>query len=150
MVSFLLILGLMVTLFVAGIAKGIDPSEFASELSSWRIIPAWAAPPVAIALPAMEVGVPLSWISARSRRKWVIVAAAMLSCTTLVYALEWSVNDPPRCECFGLLSRYHAFEARANGMVIRNLILVLLLTAGALLMSNTRGTQSKEIGDEVS
>lgn len=130
MISYILALVPMCALFLAGVVKSFDSALFAQEISSWHILPHWASAPLGVMLPACEVGIASAWFfSPRSRNRWAICAIVFLIFVTAAYALEWVVAEAPPCTCFGMLSRYQRFQARAGEVVLRNVALVVMLAA---------------------
>jgi len=138
----------MAALLVAGLGKAMDVAQFDEQLSTWRIFPQWAIAPVALMIPAAEVGTFAAWITTPQGKIAKAAAGLLILSTSVVYGTEWAIAEAPQCACFGILSRFDAFEARAATVEIRNAVFLFMLALGTLLArraeTDQRGGNSNE------
>jgi len=129
---------------VAGGGKLLDLGGFAASLESWTFIPAWSLPVLVVLVPSIEVllfGSYVAWPRVRTRVAFLSVL--LIGGATSLYALQLLLmGDPPSCNCFGRLGRYHAAQDRAAFVLARNLVLLLVIGQSVLLGPRPSGEDS--------
>jgi type II secretory pathway pseudopilin PulG len=130
---------------VAGVAKLIALDRFQTHLDAWTLIPGWAAPVLAMGVPAVEASLAGLWfIGARRRR----VAAATLVVALALGALsvaQYMIHPVPDCGCFGVLAKHARLEAGLPKLIGINAVSVAVLAAW---LSATRPSTGRSAGDE--
>ncbi len=92
------ILGLLFV--VAGIAKVLDPWSFLGSLSGYGV-PGWMRTPVALLLPAIEVGVGVMLLLRWQVRLAATAAAALMAVFLVAVGYGWAAGTLDECGCFG-------------------------------------------------
>ena len=92
------ILGLL--FLVAGIAKVLDPWSFLGSLGGYGV-PGWMRTPVALVLPAVEVGVGVMLLLRWQVRLAATVAAALMAVFLVAVGYGWAAGTLQECGCFG-------------------------------------------------
>lgn len=121
----------MLLLAIAGMRKVVDAPNFEEALRLWRLIPAWAAPGIALVVPAFEVLVGFGWVLGVHRRFMRRAAVVMLVGYTTAYVIESAIAQPPRCDCMALLLAYRDFQDGIAAILLRNGALAGLLFVGS-------------------
>lgn len=122
----------MAVLLVAGLAKAISPADFADSLVSWVFIPAWAIRPLAVAVPACEIGLALMWILNIHRRWAGLAAMVLLALFTLAYGAHVLWAQPPDCNCLGKILAFEQSRRDTAWVLGRNAVLLLLAVCGVI------------------
>ncbi len=92
------ILGLM--FLIAGVAKVLDPWSFLGSLGGYGV-PGWMRTPVALVLPAVEVGVAVMLLVRWRVRLAATVAAALMTVFLVAIGYGWAAGTLDECGCFG-------------------------------------------------
>jgi len=114
-------------MILAGIAKFADLETFVRALSTWTLVPHWARIPIAIGIPAFELGVGLATFIGLWRRHAVMALLVFLVFLTTVFAFESLISAPPDCGCFGVIALWNEAHSTALWVLIRNGFLIALL-----------------------
>ena len=121
----------MLVILIAGIAKGVDLSAFASSLSGWSIIPRWAAVPLGAVVVICELSSAGAWFFNLRRRLAAGVALALALALVFIFTgavlLESTLAEAPNCHCFGEWLRFEIRQDTPQNLLIRNAILTVLL-----------------------
>lgn len=123
----------MAVLLAAGALKGLDAPSFLESIRTWQLIPAAAAPYLAIVLPAVELAIGLSWFLSIQRRLAAIAALTLLSAFTCAYLGHVVFATAPDCGCLGLLKLHHESRSQILLLTLRNSILIAALIIGLIL-----------------
>ena len=108
---------------VAGALKFPDPLGFADGISGFRLVPAWAIPPLALGIPIFEILTGGALFSARFRSAGSLAAAGLSLAFVLLYAWAFARGLDVRCSCFGTPE---VFRVSAGGGLLRALALLAL------------------------
>ena len=108
------------TFAAAGLLKALDPAQFARDVDHYRILPYFAAAPVALYLPYLEIVCGLAVFVPALRRGAAAVLLAAATLFILALGSAWARGLDIRCGCFG---------AAAGGPLPRELAFDLLLAA---------------------
>jgi hypothetical protein len=110
----------------SGGAKLPRPGQFVGVVRDFRLVPDWAAKPVAYALPCLELGVGLGLLFDVYRAASLAAAAALLSAFTFAIAVNLARGRTAiSCGCFGSRGK----TSLTRGLVVRNVLLVALTLA---------------------
>lgn len=113
---------------LAGLAKAYAVDEFYESLSGWTILPTALRSPLSFALPAVEWGIFLVFVTDPARRRAAARAAAVLVAVfTSALLLESWVHGVPQCHCFGLLLAQERLVDGLPAMLLRNAVVVACL-----------------------
>lgn len=92
------VLGLL--FLVAGIAKVLDPWSFLGSLGGYGV-PGWMRTPVALVLPAVEIGVAVMLLLRWNVRLAATAAAALMAVFLVAVGYGWAAGTLDECGCFG-------------------------------------------------
>ncbi|MBL8764134.1 MAG: prepilin-type N-terminal cleavage/methylation domain-containing protein [Phycisphaerae bacterium] len=138
----------MILIGLAGLSKLADLPQFAHDLKTWSIFPAWTRSLAAVLVPVVEVCVAGAFLLRVRRRAMCAAAMALLAVFSAVYAAQWAWGGAPRCGCMGVIARQLWIAEEAGGVFLRNgvlmamLIAFLILDAPARAPSPTRAARS--------
>ena len=127
-----------VLFLLAGILKTVDPGGYAEALATLSEIPSplralafWLLPPSEIVLGVAVV------ISSRSRLPVVCALIALLF-FCFVHGYQLHFGHPPKCSCFGTLSRYESDMLGVYASLVRNTLLISMSAGYLVLCSYAR------------
>jgi len=136
----------MAILAAAGVIKFTDLTTFARDLDCWNAIPAALVAPVALVIPALEVGTAVLWFSGTLRALALVCGIALITIFSAMFAYELTAHGPPARACFGAVLRYEATRTEAWSVLIRNAGLLSAFSTGAWLWFG--GTSTAIVGME--
>ncbi|MDQ7012304.1 MAG: MauE/DoxX family redox-associated membrane protein [Planctomycetota bacterium] len=117
----------------AGVAKLADLPAFAESLSEWAVLP-FAVKWVALyTVPPLEVLVGGMWLLRIQRRLMAGAMASLLVIFAVAYSVQWMTGKVPDCGCLGRLAVFHELQSSTTFVLVRNGVLLAMLTADALL-----------------
>ncbi len=130
---------------VAGVAKLIELDRFQTHLDAWTLIPDWAAPPLALGVPAVEGMLAGLWFIAYRRRR--VVAATLVLALALgsVSVAQFLIHPVPDCGCFGVLAKRARLDAGLPKLIGINAVSIVVLGAW---LSTTRPAGGQRAGAE--
>jgi type II secretory pathway pseudopilin PulG len=111
-------------------AKFLDLPAFSDSLHTWTVVPAFFVPVLAAAIPGLEVSLSLMWLLGLHRQAAGAIMLGFLVLVTGAYFAQWAISSQPACACFGVLARYLGEIESAKGVLIRNILLILGVSAG--------------------
>jgi putative oxidoreductase len=132
---------------VAGVAKIVDPPDFAHEIHNYALVPDGAVNALALVLPWVEVvsGV-LLFLGI-----WRRTSAALLGVLLITFATALSVNlarhRPVDCGCFGGATKTRTDEERLRDMKLAVARDVLLLALAAQVVAADSRRKIKMLTD---
>jgi putative oxidoreductase len=104
---------LAVVMIWAAIPKLLDPSDLATAIQNYRLVPPQAARWLAALLPAFELSAGIGLLLARFRSGAALLSAAMLTTFALAMAQARVRGIDLRCGCFGA-----AFEGEVSWLTV--------------------------------
>ncbi|MGQ0628385.1 MAG: MauE/DoxX family redox-associated membrane protein [Phycisphaerales bacterium] len=118
------------TLILAAALKLVDAGLFRESLRDWSMIPEWAALPIALSVPFVELAVGVSLVLRMHvpAMTWLLVAGLVVF-TVAFLAHVWQ-DGATTCSCFGRLPKRLAWFDQPVFVVARNLGIALLAAPG--------------------
>lgn len=133
--SGLVLQGVVVSLVgLTGILKLADLDAFWASLATWRLLPIPAIDALSIMVPLVEVLIAGLWFACGRRTLAVTAAAVLIVLATALFVAHLVMVGAPKCNCFGIISRYLAQRDEAATTVVRNVLLLAALAAGSWLV----------------
>ncbi|MBX3321672.1 MAG: hypothetical protein KF757_01640 [Phycisphaeraceae bacterium] len=123
----------MMTIGAAGILKILDLEQFEVTLREHWGFPIWARVIIATSLPPFEVALAVLWLAGVRRHLQEFLGLGLLVVLTAAFCWLWLQGRPPQCACFGRIRAYAQMQNDAAWVVVRNGLLVFILTLGMLL-----------------
>jgi uncharacterized membrane protein YphA (DoxX/SURF4 family) len=119
-------------LLAVGLLKVVEIESFHATLLSWELIPDRLASPLAVSLPAIEVGLSLLWLLGvrRQTASWAI--ATLLVLFTVATAWQFIAFRPVDCGCLGVRMHRDAQRSDLWSLIARNAVLVAVISAEAI------------------
>ena len=114
----------------AALGKIADISDFATQISHYRLAPIWSVNLLAIVLPWIELLAGLALVLRIRPRAGAVVVLVMMIVFTVAVAAAWARGLDFRCGCFG--------KAGAETIGMRKFAENILLTAVAALAVSRR------------
>lgn len=122
----------MAVLLMGAVGKLLDLGGFRASLDSWTLVPERFLSPISIAVPLVEIAVASAWFIGVHRRAAVLIAGGMIATFTAVYVAHLAWATAPDCNCFGLIIAYERSRMLSENLIMRNAILLGMLTTGSL------------------
>jgi hypothetical protein len=129
----------MLVLGVAALAKLSDIDAFRHSLVSWQLIPESLKDGLAVAVPAVELGLCAAWFSCVAESGAVVGAFALFVLYTIAYTAHVVLLEAPECDCLGKWEAFHDERFAAALVITRNAALVLLCVP-RIRLRPTQGT----------
>lgn len=123
-----------VLFLVASLGKFIALDDFYASLGSWALLPDAMVPLIAVVVPSAELILSLLFVLGISRRLAASGMIVLLVAFSLVYGVHMLVADPPDCDCLGKWAAFKSLQQDGWFIIIRNCILILLASAGMILL----------------
>jgi len=121
----------MALLLLSGADKFLNLERFSHSLSTWELVPSAVARVAVVAVPAIEVAMPLAWfLRAGSRRVLALAVCLLLVAYTAVLVGHLLTARAPDCDCLGLITRHFQALSEARIAAIRNAVLIGLCVPG--------------------
>lgn len=128
-----MVLLVMTTLLVAGMAKAWDCTAFQGSMATWTLLPGWSHPLLALGIPMVEIGIGALWLAGMARPGAQWSAGVLLVAFIGLVGAQILVGHPPECRCFGVLLAYRTGRAAAEQLLLRNIALLTLLVGGSFM-----------------
>jgi uncharacterized membrane protein YphA (DoxX/SURF4 family) len=90
---------------VAGVLKVLDPAHFAAGIDHFRLLPYYAAAPLALYLPWLEIICGLAVFVGAWRRSALVLLFALNVIFIAAITSAWRRGLDIRCGCFGAASK---------------------------------------------
>lgn len=123
-ISWLLRIILAGVLIYAGCAKIARPDEFFTDISNYRIFPAWTAYAASYFMPPFEIVVGIFLLTRRGLDAGLIASAAMMAVFIILISSAWARGLDISCGCFGNGETGQYLET-----IVRDLALILCAAA---------------------
>jgi prepilin-type N-terminal cleavage/methylation domain-containing protein len=123
----------MAVILAAGVAKAFDIPSFATALASWTLLPRPVIPPLALAVPNVEIGLALLWFFRLARPVALPLAAVLLIAFSVALLIQFIVGGPPTCGCFGKWEFFYSRSHEARVLLARNAVLLGLIAVAMFL-----------------
>ncbi|MGA3006540.1 MAG: MauE/DoxX family redox-associated membrane protein [Opitutaceae bacterium] len=117
---------------LAGVLKALDPASFARDIDHYRLLPYFAAAPLALYLPWLEITCGLAVLAGPARRSALVIIFGLTVVFMVAVASAWMRGLDIRCGCFGAVSAVPLWQALVRDIVLFGLILWLLRADGRL------------------
>jgi len=138
------------TVLLAGIAKIAGFREFAGSVETWTILPAWVRVVSLLAVPIAEVLVGATLLLSPSSRFAAKCVLAMIVVFSAVYIAQYVFVGPPKCGCFGLLSRYSSALEDSKIVLGRNALLIVIAVVSLVLSRSASASDGTGGGPDLS
>lgn len=137
----------MLYFLLAGASKLAALDIAIEDLAAFDVlaIPTAVLGPLVLILSALEVVVPLAWLSPTLRRHAQIGAILLLGAFILMLTIQLRFSNPPRCGCLGLLQKFQSLTLDARGALARAWLLLGLAVTGAVLHRLLEPTTEKGV-----
>ena len=116
---------------IAGTLKLLDLQTFYGSLKTWEYIPGAARVAIAVTVPALELGVFLLFFLTRHKYGAIISSIVLLVLFSGFYLYHVVFSTTPDCGCFGKVALYFESQRSAQGILVRNAVLLAVLITGA-------------------
>ncbi len=138
----------MLVLLAAGLAKAWDVGAFAADLEGWTLIPPFARPVLALAVPLAEIGIATAWMLGLGRRVAVIAGVGLLTSSGAVAAAHIAVGVRPDCGCFGRLIAFEESRRVSERLLAGDAVMIGMLASGILCSRRRVGEPPREPGGD--
>ncbi len=118
-------------MLLAGISKCIDQNSFRAAMATWTVLPEWSIDPLAIFVPALEIGLAMLWLLGLSRFVVGMCLGTLLLTFASFYAIELARGGTPKCGCISQIMLMKQLNAEGHWVIARNLTLAGSFFAGS-------------------
>jgi hypothetical protein len=126
---------------VSGAIKALDTWMFARAIHSWSLIPVAVIPAIAVAIPAIELGLGTSWFLGLARSRVLRLTIILLVLFTTTFVIHIMVAGAPECGCFGAVQVFESHRAESQFTLARNTMLLAVFgVANRILVAHRRIT----------
>lgn len=129
----------------AAILKRADLPGFRESLETWVLVPPSVRGAIAILVPVSEFVVAGLWLLAIARPLVLKLALVMLLGFTLAYAAHWVFVGAPECSFLGQLVRYESNKRSAESLIVRNTVLMSVLSAALFVLPGHSPLKRREV-----
>ncbi len=126
-----------VALFLAGFLKFLDLYEFWRSLHGWTLLAGPLRTLAAYAVPSCELALGSVFIAGLKRKpgRWSLLFCVGI--LTAGYGLQWLVNQPPDCRCFGKIAAFERFQGDAAAHLSALVVWFLALLGACVLTTRS-------------
>jgi uncharacterized membrane protein YphA (DoxX/SURF4 family) len=120
----------LASLKITPASLGLSATFFAMQVDSYQLLPAWAVSPFAHALPWIELGLGVLFLTGVSLRYVALASCFLLALLFSVVVRTYVMGIAINCGCFGPNEKLDAWSLVRDGSM---LVLAIAVTVGAFL-----------------